>query len=524
MNLRLLSTAFCVFLISACSGDEPAAPEGQAGGGATGPDASDTTSTTSSSTSSASGAGGDAAGGGGEGGGSASETTLEQTAFFKGAAPGVNSLFGWSVAMSGDLLAIGEPADAELGRVYIYHHDGNGWVEEAQLQPDVIDPGDMFGNALALDGDTLVVGAYREASAATGVNGDATDNSATEAGAAYVFRRTASGGWVQEAYLKASNTDADDLFGIDVAVHGSVAAVAAYYEDSDANGVGGDPDDDSAVDSGAVYLFRRQDDGSWAEEAYVKASNSGAGDLFGTSLALDDDVLVVGAYDEDGSEVPTGGQEPDDLLQDAGAAYVFVREGGTWSQEAYLKPDLIHARDRFGRSVSIEGDRLAIGADLEDSKANGVNGDPTNLGHGDTNAGAAYLFRKTDSGWTQETYFKASKSISGTFGSELELQGDLLVVGARTEDGSSTGVNQPENEDSFAAGAVYVFRLADSGWYQEAYVKASNTDAYDLFSQGLALSGTKLVVGAWGEDSASVKAPEGNILGSAGAAYAFEWR
>ena len=125
---------------------------------------------------------------------------------------------------------------------------------------------------MAVSGDTVVVGAPWEDSSATGVDGNQSDNSAPDAGAAYVFVRTGMS-WSQEAYLKASNTDADDRFGLSVAVSGDTVVVGAWLEDSSATGVNGDQSDNSAFRSGAAYVFVRSGT-SWSQEAYLKASNT----------------------------------------------------------------------------------------------------------------------------------------------------------------------------------------------------------------------------------------------------------
>jgi hypothetical protein len=150
--------------------------------------------------------------------------------------------------------------------------------------------GDHFGVSMALVGDTLAIGAHGEASAATGVNGNQDDNSAPGSGAVYVFRRSGTI-WQQEAYLKASNAEADDFFGLTLALAGDILAVGADGEASVATGVNGDQTDNSVTARGAVYVFRRSGT-TWQQEAYVKASRGGAS--FGHSMALSDDTLAVG--------------------------------------------------------------------------------------------------------------------------------------------------------------------------------------------------------------------------------------
>ena len=222
---------------------------------------------------------------------------------------------------------------------------------------------DNFGHAVSLsgDGNTLAVGAYFEDSNATGLNGDEADNSVNAAGAVYVFIRSGAV-WSQQAYIKASNTGADDYFGSAVSLSGdgNTLAVGAYQEDSNATGFNGDEDNNLARNAGAVYVFSRSG-GAWSQQAYVKASNAEAGAMFGfaISLSADGNTLAVGAFLE-GFRISTG------------AVYVFSRSGVVWSQQAYVKASNTRAGDGFGYVVSLsaDGNMLAVGAIAEDSGHN----------------------------------------------------------------------------------------------------------------------------------------------------------
>ena len=178
---------------------------------------------------------------------------------------------------------------------------------------------------MAVSGDTVVVGAENEDSNATGVNCDQSDNSAPTSGAAYVFVRNGTT-WSQQAYLKASNTEASDNFGGSVAVSGDTVVVAARSERSNATGVNGDQSDNFATASGAAYVFVRNGT-SWSQQAYLKASNTGAGDTFGVSVAVSGDTVVVGAEKEDSNATGVNGNQSDNSAVLAGAAYVFTGLG-----------------------------------------------------------------------------------------------------------------------------------------------------------------------------------------------------
>ncbi len=264
-------------------------------------------------------------------------------------------------------------------------------VQQAYLKPSNTDDGDAFGLSVSLSGDTLVVGAYGESSAATGVNGNEADNSAPLAGAAYVFVRT-GGSWVQQAYLKASNSEAGDGFGVSASISGDTLVVGAPGEDSFAAGVNGDETNNAATSAGAAYVFVRAGS-TWSQQAYLKASNTERADSFGFSAFVSDDTIVIGAYREDGGAAGvTGvnGDESDNSMSRAGAAYVFVRAGDSWSQQAYLKAPNAEADDEFGRFVSVSGGTVVVGSPFEDSAATGVNGDPSD-NSGDA-TGAAYVY------------------------------------------------------------------------------------------------------------------------------------
>ena len=393
------------------------------------------------------------------------------------------------------------------------------------------DAGDQFAASVALsaDGGTLAVGAVLEDSAAIGVDGVANDDSASSAGGVYVFVRSGEG-WAQQAYVKASNTEEGDQFGTSVALSadGTTLAVSALYEASAATGVGGNQDDDSAYASGAVYVYTRADD-TWSQQAYLKASNTGFNDCFGTSVALaaDGDTLAVGAFYEDSAATGVGGDQANNGAPESGAVYVFARSNTVWSQQAYIKASNTAGNDHFGASVALaaDGDTLAVGAYSEASTAVGVGGDQAD--NGAPAAGAVYVFVRANKLWAQQAYIKASNTdTNDLFGYSVALAADgaTLAVGAYGE-ASKTAVDP--NDDSLPdAGAAYVFVRMNAVWSQQAYLKAADPGQTDRFGVSVALSadGDTLAVGAPYEDSAAagvggVRADES--LPEAGAAYMF---
>ena len=259
---------------------------------------------------------------------------------------------------------------------------------QAYVKASNAEAGDAFGFAVALsgDGNTLAVGVPSEASAAIGIGGNQADNTAASAGAVYVYTRSGTI-WTQQAYIKASNTEAGDRFGASVALSsdGNTLAVGATGEGSALTGVTPGIVDETtagnaAPGAGAVYVLTRSA-GTWSQQAYVKASNTGAADNFGSSVALSGDgsTLAVGAIGEDGSAA------------EAGAVYVYTRSGTTWTQQAYVKASNAGAGDHFGTSAALssDGNTLAVGATGEDSSAIGIGGNQAD--NSATNAGAAYV-------------------------------------------------------------------------------------------------------------------------------------
>ncbi|MBX3335068.1 MAG: cadherin-like beta sandwich domain-containing protein [Nitrospira sp.] len=328
----------------------------------------------------------------------------------------------------------------------------------------------------------------------------------------------------QQAYGKASNTGSDDRFGWSVALDGDTLAVGAITEESNATGINGNQADNSAGNSGAVYVFTRSG-GTWTQQAYVKASNTGSGDLFGTSVALDGDTLAVGAQFEDSNATGINGNQADNSAGEAGAVYVFTRSGTTWTQQAYLKASNTGSGDLFGTSVALDGDTLAVVALEEDSNATGINGNQADNSAGE--AGAVYVFTRSGTTWSQQAYVKASNTEAGDeFGQSVALSGDTLAVVANNEASNATGINGNQADNSAGnSGAMYVFARSGTTWTQQAYVKASNTESGDAFGFSVALDGNTLAVGAQFESSNATGIngnQANNSANNAGAVYVYQ--
>jgi hypothetical protein len=405
-------------------------------------------------------------------------STWTQQAYLKASNPGSEDHFGFSVAIHADTIVVGayredsgsagvngNPFDesaTDSGAAYVFVRVGSTWTQQAYLKASNPGNSDQFGRAVAVHGDTVLVGSWFEDSNASGVNGNPADESSADSGAAYVFVRNGSS-WAQQAYLKASNNGAGDRFGgFQVAISEHTAVVGAYLEDSNAIGVNGNQASNSADASGAAYVFVRSGS-TWTQQAYLKASNTGAGDWFGCAAAISGDTIVCGAYREDAFTVGVDGDGSGNGAPDSGAAYVFVRNGSTWTQQAYLKATNTWPNDWFGYSVATSGETIVVGAIQEDSGAVGVNGNQAD--NGADSAGAAYVFARDGSTWSFHSYLKASNTGGNDlFGYSAGVSGDTVALGAIGEDSIATGVNgDGGNDGASGAGAAYVFTVPCGG-------------------------------------------------------------
>jgi hypothetical protein len=380
---------------------------------------------------------------------------------------GEHGYFGISVALDadGNTLAVGafnensgstgingdqhNNTAPRSGAVYVFVRNGGAWTQEAYIKASNTAAESNFGRSVALsgNGNTLAVSASHEDSAARGINGNQTDASAPQSGAAYVFVRSGST-WAQQAYIKASNTDANDLFGISLSLSGDgdTLAVGAIGEGSAATGVNGDETDNSLPYSGAVYTFSRTGN-SWTQQAYLKASNTRANDNFGYSVALsrDETTLAVGAIFESSSAPGVDGDQADSGAHNAGAVYVFFRDPTIWAQQVYVKASNPAPSNYFGYSVALsaDGNMMAVTATGESSQSIGVNGDQSSNPNYFPGAGAAYVHIRTSGTWAQHSELKmpATMGLSTAF----DTDGETLVVGCGETIASTTG------------GCVYVY-------------------------------------------------------------------
>ncbi len=327
-----------------------------------------------------------------------------QTAYIKASNTDNSDNFGDSVAIYGNYIAIsatGEDSDStgvdgnqinndasNSGAVYLYQLISGNWEFIHYIKASNTDIDDEFGSSLALSDGLLVVGAFKEDSIAQGIGGNQNNNSAVNSGAVYVYQLD-GGSWVFKEYLKSSNSQSDDSFGKDVAVINNTIVVGSINEDSNATGVNGDESDNSLNASGAVYVFTKAINNTWSQQAYLKASNSGDNDFFGSAVSVGNKVIVVAARGERSSATGINGDENNNSSNKSGAAYVFAFIDNNWQQQTYIKPFNTGAFDYFGLSVSLSNNSVVVGTRDEDGSSTGVNGVDNNLSE---QSGAAYVF------------------------------------------------------------------------------------------------------------------------------------
>lgn len=315
------------------------------------------------------------------------------------AGDGTWDLFGWDVATHGGLILVGaglgDGITAGSGTAYLFEHDGSGRIKRAKLSASDGLAGDVFGCAVDLSKDHAVIGAMRGMS----------DTPARQ-GVAYVFE-SESQGWIEQARLTASDGDPGDMFGESVALHGRYVAVGAPRIRSE----GGR--------TGAAYVYRFEDS-AWIEEARLVASDATDNDAFGWSVSMQGERLVVGALN---AAAPASR---------SGAAYVFRRIGSSWIEEAKLTASDGAADARFGSSVCIDGDLIAVGSFWRGGSRPG---------------GAAYAFARTDTGWVEKAKLVPDDVSRGDhLGWCVSTAGNSVLVGAMGRD--------------TALGTAYIFDLA----------------------------------------------------------------
>jgi len=361
--------------------------------------------------------------------------------------------FGKVVSISGDYAVVGARFDDDAGdasgSAYVFIRSGTSWSQQAKLTASDAAANDMFGMDVSISGDYVIVGA----------SGD--DDGGNYSGSVYIFVRSGTS-WSQQAKLTASDAAASDNFGFHVSISGDYAVAGAYGDDD-----GGDA-------SGSAYVFKRSGT-SWSQQAKLTASDAAANDQFGYPVSISGDYIVV------------GGHRNDDGGDGSGSAYVFIRSGTSWSQQAKLTASDAAASDAFGFNVNISGDYIISGSIYDDDD-------------GDF-SGSAYVFIRSGTSWSQQAKLTASDAAANDrFGSTVQISGDYAVVGTRYD-----------NDAGVASGSAYIFIRSGTSWSQQAKLTAGDAAAGDWFGH-VSISGDYVVAGAYGDDDLGSKS---------GSAYTF---
>jgi len=344
----------------------------------------------------------------------------------------VDELFGDSVAIDGDVAVVGASNHVSIGAAYVFLRSMGVWSEDAKLTPVDGATGDGFGEAAALDADSAIIGAPRGPGAVA------------DSGAAYVYVNS-MGGWMPEQKLFDSMGTNVQLFGHAVSIDGDSALIGAP---GDTAGI--------AAGAGAGFVFTRMA-GVWSPQQKLIASDAELNDQHGWSADISGDTAILGAIGED-----DGGNG-------AGAAYVFTRSAGVWTEEMKLVASDATMDNAFGWSVSIDGDTAVVGAPMS------------------TGGGAAYVFTRSGGMWTQQQKLTADDGATGDqFGMSIDLEGETVVVGAPGDDDGGS-----------SAGSAYVFVRTAGVWTQRQKIAANDPSVSAMFGE-VAISGNSIVVGAEG--------------------------
>jgi hypothetical protein len=365
--------------------------------------------------------------------------------------------FGTDVSLSryGDYAIVGASREdtgaTDAGAAYIFKKSGSSWSQQAKIQASDRQMNDKFGKCTSIcgTGDYAIIGAPDE------------DTGGTSAGAAYIFKRSGSS-WSQQAKIQASDKDEYNVFGQSGSMDrsGTTAAVGAFWAGD------GDPG------AGAVYIFTRSGT-TWSQQAKCEPSNPTVWDDFGVNSEIsgDGNYLIAGSYGED-----TDGTN-------AGAAYIFKKSGSSWSQQKMLKASDPATSDHFGQAVSIDydGNTVAVGSYMEDTGA--------------ADAGSVYIYTRSGTTWTQQQKIQTTdRHAQDYFGFDVSLSDDgntLLASGNGDDEG---GTN---------AGAAYIYSRSGTTWTQRLKFTASDAQGYDYFGQDVGISGDgkTVISGAYYEDT-----------------------
>lgn len=311
--------------------------------------------------------------------------------------------FGESVAIDNSTIVVSARRNKEgekyYGAVYVFIKSGDSWIQQTKLLANdraVSKYNNGFGTSVAIDNDTIVVGAE-----------GSSDDGKTENGAVYIFNREGNK-WTQQAKLTANDKENNEMLGRSVGIDNGVIVVGTPQENSDGN-----------TSNGAVYVFTGNGN-TWTQQAKLLANDKGNYDYFGHFVAIEKNTIVISAFAKD--------KRNDRENSNNESVYVFTRNGEDWIQQAKLLPknkpkDKPGKYNYFGSSIAIQGNIIVVGASLEGNDGNQSTG------------GALYVFARKDKNWSQVTKFLANdKETDDYFGNSVAINGNTIIVGAIHED------------------------------------------------------------------------------------------
>ncbi|MBN2441961.1 MAG: FG-GAP repeat protein [Spirochaetales bacterium] len=352
----------------------------------------------------------------------------------------VSDDFGRAVSISGDYAIVGVSGEMGIGAAFIYTKTGTIWSVQQKIFASAGDTGQSFGYSVGISGDYIIVGAVNVASA-------------------YIFARSGTI-WTEQPLIKTG--DSAYLFGKSVGISGDYAIVGANGDDN-----GHD------LGTGSAYIFHREE-AAWNEQQNIIASDEAVGDQAGFSVGISGDYAIMGAPYNDDSGL------------DSGSAYIFVRAGTIWNEQEKLVANDAASEDYFGIAVAISGDYAVVGATGNEDLA--------------TDTGAAYVFVREGTNWTQQQKLTASDAVSNDkFGNSVSISGDTIVVGTKADDSGR--------------GSAYIFVRDGTTWTQQSKLTASDRAEGDNFGCSVGISGSSAIIGAYNNNEIDV---------SNGAVYIYE--
>jgi len=349
--------------------------------------------------------------------------------------------FGNSVAIDGDTAVIGAFRDGgvtESGAAYVFVRKESGWVEQQKLVPDDLADKDLFGRSVAISGDSILISSLAD------------DDNGIDSGAAYVFVRLGDS-WIQQQKLLTSDGSQGNQAGWSVDLDGDTALIGVWL------------DDDNGLFSGSAYVFVREND-VWTEQQKLLPADGATQERFGIGVSVSGDTAIISAMVDDAQGA------------ESGSAYIFQRSGQTWVEQQKLLPSDGAAGDRSGISVSIDSNLAVIGSWRDDDQGN--------------DSGSVYMYENIAGSWTEtQKLIPADGGAGQEFGYSVSISGDTLLVGSFSDD-----------DQGVTSGSAYIFKRIDGTWIEQQKLLPQEVTIGDQFGVSVAVDGLTAISGSWWSD------------------------